>query len=215
MDFRELLRIPNLLSLSRIPLAFAVWYFVRFEDSTSIIIAASLLTIAGITDGLDGYLARKQGRITKLGIALDPIADKIFAIILVFALIVHRDFPVWLAVAVVGRDLLILVGGLFLSREKRVSLPSNMTGKYAFGMVSVLIASYVIQYPFGITIGTPIVVVLLTASTIGYARVFYLVSRDRPVPPYEETPVRRILRLGFLYGFSAVYLVKLYLDLLR
>ncbi len=215
MDFRELGRLPNLLSLSRIPLSFAVWYFVRFEDSTSIIIAASLLTLAGMTDGLDGYFARRQGQITKLGIALDPIADKFFAIILVFALIVHRDFPVWLATAVVGRDLLILIGGLFLSKDKRVSLPSNMTGKYAFGMISVLIASYVIQYPFGIAIVTPIVVVLLAASTIGYARVFYLVSHDRPVPPYEETSIRRVLRLGFLYGFSVVYLVKLYLDLLR
>ncbi len=215
MSARELLHLPNLMSLSRVPLALAAGYFLWRDDGSATLIAAVLLTVAGITDGLDGYLARRRGQITQLGIALDPIADKIFAIILVVCLILFRDFPLWLAAVVIGRDLLILLGGLFLIDKRRISLPSNLTGKYAFAWMVVLLASYVTRFEFGIALLTPMVVVLMAASTVGYARVFFLVRKGIPPLAFVDRPWTRIVRLSFVGIVSAVFLVRFYLDVLR
>jgi len=215
VNFRELLQLPNLMSLLRIPLAAAVGYFLWRDDGLSILIAAVLLTVAGITDGLDGYLARRRGQITQLGIALDPICDKIFAIILVICLIWFRDFPIWLAVVVVARDLLILAGGMFLIDRRKVSLPSNLTGKHAFAWLAVLLASYVTRFEFGIALITPIVVILLAASTVAYARVFYIVRKGMPPLAFVDRSWTRIARLSYVWIVSAVYLIRFYLDVLR
>jgi len=211
----ELLQLPNLLSLSRVPLALAAGYFLWRDDGVSTLIAAVILTVAGITDGLDGYLARRRGQITRLGIALDPIADKIFAIILVVCLILFRGFPVWLAAVVVGRDLLIMLGGLFLIDKRDVTLPSNLTGKHAFAWLIVLLASYLTRFEFGIDLMTPLVVVLLIASTFAYARVFYYVRKGRPAPVFKDCPWTKITRVILVWLVSIVYLVRFYLDVLR
>lgn len=211
----ELTQLPNLLSLSRIPLAGAIGYFLWQGDGTSTLVATVLLVVAGITDGLDGYFARRSGQVTELGIALDPIADKIFAVILVICLIWFRDFPIWLAAAVVGRDLLILLGGLFLIDRKNVSLPSNLTGKYAFAWLAVLLASYVTRFEFGIRLLTPIVVILLVASTIGYARVFYFIRQGASPPVFKDRPWTRAIRLSLVVILSAMYLVRFYQDVIR
>ena len=91
------LQIPNLVSLSRIAMVPFLGYYLARGDDRSTLICAILMIVAGITDGLDGYLARRLGQISKLGIALDPVADKIFAGALVLLLIFYRDFPIWLA----------------------------------------------------------------------------------------------------------------------
>ena len=215
MNLQEFVQLPNLLSLSRIPLAALAMYFLAQSDAYSAITAVTVLTVAGITDGLDGYLARRRGQVTPLGVALDPIADKLFAIILVAGLIMYRDFPVWMAAAIVGRDLLILGGGLLISRNRAISLPSNLTGKYAFAATVVLLVSYVIRYEFGIQIMTVFTVVLLAASLVSYTRVFVLVRRGGAVSGFEDTAITRNLRRGATWLVSAVYVVKLYLDLLR
>lgn len=214
MNFRELLHLPNLLSLSRIPLGLATGYFLWRDDGRSTLIAAVLVTLAGITDGLDGYLARRRGQITQLGIALDPIADKFFAGILVVCLIWFRGFPIWLAAAVIGRDLLIMLGGLFLIDQQKVSLPSNLTGKHAFAWLAVLLASYVTKFEFGIELITPLVVLLLAASTIGYIRVFYLVRKGVKPEPFVDKPWTKITRLTYVLAVSAVYLFRFYTDVL-
>ena len=118
MDYRNLGRLPNLLSLSRVVLAPVIWYFLRLDTPGATATAAGLVILAGVTDGLDGYLARKMGGVTRLGIALDPIADKLFALLLVMGLILYRGFPIWLAAAVVARDAIILIGGLLLTRGR-------------------------------------------------------------------------------------------------
>jgi len=212
---RELLLLPNLVSLVRIPIAFAMVYCISREGASAIIAAAILMILAGVSDALDGYLARRLGQVTPLGIALDPIADKIFAGILVLGLIVYREFPVWLALAIVGRDLLILIVGLIIMRGKRLSLPSNLTGKYAFGAVAVLIAGYVIRFPFGITMVTPIALILLLASFLSYARVAVKAMRGQPTPAFRDRQSYRLVRSILAWGLSFVWLAALYLHLVE
>ncbi len=208
------LQIPNLVSLSRVVLTPFVGYFLARGDNQSTLICVVLLLIAGITDGLDGYLARRLNQVSKLGIALDPVADKVFAGVLVVLLILYRDFPIWLAVAIIGRDLLILIAGSILLRGQKLVIPSNITGKYAFGVMAFLLGSYVIRFEFGIILTTWVTVALLILSTIIYARVFLRASRGRPQPDFVDKLLYKVLRIGASLVALAVFLYRMVVDLL-
>ena len=96
---------PNSLTLLRIffvPLLVAL--LLTKGQSLDLWAAGVLLAAAG-TDFLDGYLARKHGQITALGILLDPIADKLLVCSALIALVELRLIPAWIVVIIVGREL--------------------------------------------------------------------------------------------------------------
>jgi CDP-diacylglycerol---glycerol-3-phosphate 3-phosphatidyltransferase len=73
------------------------------------IIASLVFILASITDGLDGYLARRRGQITTMGILLDPLADKLMVTAAYIILVAYnpRVVPPWIAVVVIGREFLV------------------------------------------------------------------------------------------------------------
>ncbi len=215
MKLRELLQIPNLLSLSRIPLGIVAVIGLSQEGPTALIFTVGVVIIAGLSDGLDGALARRQNRVTALGITLDPVADKVFAGLLVLGLIFYRDFPVWMAAAIIGRDLLILGGGIILTTGRHISLPSNLPGKYCFAAIVILLGSYILRFDFGITLMTIITLILLIVSLAAYARVFYLTMRGKIVPAFRDSRWKKTIRTGLVVLVSAVYAVRYFLDVMR
>ena len=174
-----------------------------------------LMVVAGITDGLDGYLARRWKQTGRLGTALDPIADKLFAALLVICLIIHRDFPIWLASVIVGRDLLIMGLGMLLLGGRNISLPSNLTGKYAFTAIVALLSSYVIRFEFGIMLTTWTTLILIAASLYGYGKVFVLVKRGKPAPEFADKKSLMTIRIAATTVYTIIFFYKLYVDLLR
>ena len=102
--------IPNLLCVLRIFLTVPVgWGIVtgRYE------LALALFFVAGFTDGLDGYLAKRFGWQSRLGGMLDPAADKLLLVTAFVTLWLAGYVPGWLLVAVVARDLVIVLGAGF------------------------------------------------------------------------------------------------------
>lgn len=196
MNTSELLLIPNLLSLSRIALTPVVGYFLWRNDSASTVVCLVLLAIAALTDALDGWAARKMGKITQLGLILDPLADKIFAALLIVELILFRDFPVWLASAIIGRDLLILAAGMIILDKRKVAVGSTLTGKYAFFSIVILIGCSVIRFDSGVKIVAVFTLLLLVASLLIYARVFFAQVRGRTIPPFVDRPRYQIMRIS-------------------
>src|SRR6202166_4095916 len=73
------------------------------------ILASVLFVLASITDGVDGYLARKRGQITTMGMLLDPLADKIMVTAALIALVAYNPpvVKVWIAVVIIAREFLI------------------------------------------------------------------------------------------------------------
>ena len=214
-NMREYFLLPNLLSLSRVVLAPVIWYLLWLDTTTATVLAGLTIIVAGVTDGLDGYLARRMNQVSGLGIALDPICDKVFAIILAVGLILYRSFPLWLAIAIVARDLLILVGGLYLKRGRALNLPSNLTGKWAFAAVAVLLGAYVIRFEFSIALMTPLVVIMLAASLVSYGRVFAVVKSGAEPKPFRDGPGWRIFRYSVLAAASVAHAVMFYVEFLR
>jgi len=209
------LTVPNLFSLARIFLTPFVAYFLALDTPTGTIACIVIFVIAAVTDWLDGYTARRRGEITRLGIALDPIADKVFAGVTVILLVFYRDLPIWLAALILGRDLLIMAAAAILLRGRTITLPSNLTGKYTFTMIAILLASHVVRFEWGITVYTWATVAFIALSLAVYTRTFLLVRKGEPVPKFEDKPHWHYLRTGAVLIAAAWYLIRFYLDVLR
>jgi len=104
-----LLTLPNAISFARLcAVPLAVYLVLEAEWAAAFAIFAA----AGISDAIDGWLARRMGG-TALGAALDPLADKMLMVGMYLTLAAMRQLPLWLAILVVFRDVMI-VGGLLL-----------------------------------------------------------------------------------------------------
>ena len=107
--FIALRHLPNLLTMARI---FLVPWIVIDLLNYHYDRALALLLLAGLSDALDGYLARRFGWQTRLGGLLDPLADKLLFMALFFTFGWMGDLPLWLVLLALGRDVLILGGAL-------------------------------------------------------------------------------------------------------
>jgi cardiolipin synthase len=111
---RSPITVPNLLSLLRMGLT---PLFIISVVNAQPVAALSIFAIAGITDALDGYIARTYGQQSRLGAYLDPIADKLllmsaYVVLAIPGLHHGAPIPVWVTVLVLARDLLILTFAL-------------------------------------------------------------------------------------------------------
>jgi cardiolipin synthase len=106
------MNIPNLLSLLRIILVPVIIIFLIQDSYAKALIA---FTAAGLTDALDGTLARLMNQQTELGAFLDPLADKILLSTSFISLSIFGLIPGWLTVIVISRDFIILLGIIILS----------------------------------------------------------------------------------------------------
>jgi len=108
---RLFLSIPNLITLGRILLVpIVVWAMA----SGAMWIAFVLFLVAGVSDAVDGFLAKRFNMTTELGAYLDPLADKALIVSIYLTLGINHYIPSWLVILVVSRDILI-VGGIILS----------------------------------------------------------------------------------------------------
>ncbi len=125
--------LPNILTLSRIfavPILVALLWYPGWQ--LGYLLAFALYCLMGITDYFDGYLARAQGTVSKLGVFLDPIADKIMVAAVIIMLVATHDIAGWhviAAIIILLRE--IAVSGLreFLA-QLRVSMPVTKLAKW-------------------------------------------------------------------------------------
>ena len=101
--------IPNLVTLLRVILVPVIFWLLL---NGSIRSAFILFCVAGISDAVDGFLAKRFGLQTELGAYLDPLADKLLIVSIYIALGALKVLPSWLVIAVVSRDILIVVAVL-------------------------------------------------------------------------------------------------------
>jgi cardiolipin synthase (CMP-forming) len=159
---------PNFLTIARILLVpFVVWSLLHGDY----VLAFVSFVVAGITDGLDGFLARRYGLHTELGAYLDPLADKTLMVAIYVTLAVLQLLPGWLAIIVVTRDVLI-VGAVLLSRyvDKPVNIRPVFVSK-ANTAVQIVFAAGVLAslasgaHSEGFLIGASILVAALTLTS--------------------------------------------------
>lgn len=101
--------IPNFITLARVLSVPVIFYLLINDNSRA---AFYVFVLAGVSDAVDGYLAKRFNWTTELGAYLDPLADKALIVSIYIALGVSREIPLWLVIAVVSRDILILLAVL-------------------------------------------------------------------------------------------------------
>ncbi|HUN66933.1 MAG TPA: CDP-alcohol phosphatidyltransferase family protein [Bacteroidota bacterium] len=135
--------ISNVLSLLRLILVLPVWLLLRSDAEEARLAALGLMVAAAATDLLDGWLARKLGQVTETGKILDPLADKLAIGVVCAALAARGIVPAWFFLAVIVRDVLILLGGIYVRKTRGLLLQSNYPGKWAAAAVTVYLVERV------------------------------------------------------------------------
>ena len=154
----RILTVPNILSLIRLALV-PVLLVLLLEGLDAL--ALLLLVVAGITDYLDGLLARRLNQVSRLGQLLDPAADRLFIFATSVGLAVRGVVPWWLVVIVVGRDVMLLVLGVILANYGYGPLPVHHLGK---------LATFCLFYGLPILmVGQAFPVTLVVAEPLGWA----------------------------------------------
>ena len=117
--------VPNILTIIRFLLIPIIVIFAFQNDYISTII---VLTISGLTDVLDGYIARKYNFISNFGKLMDPLADKMTQVALLGTLAIQKIIPVWIIVVVIIKEFLMVSGASFLYGKELV-VSSKWYGK--------------------------------------------------------------------------------------
>ncbi|MFC7440040.1 CDP-alcohol phosphatidyltransferase family protein [Laceyella putida] len=123
------MNLPNLLTMVRfflIPTYLAVY----FSDMAGRMFwALGIILLAGLTDVVDGYLARKTQQITQLGVMLDPLADKLMMLAVFLSLLISGKISVGAALAIFLRDVAMIVYSAIFHLRGKKTLPANFFGK--------------------------------------------------------------------------------------
>jgi len=131
--------IPNIISFIRLIIApIVLWLLIQKNYSLALI----LFIIAGVSDLIDGYIARKWNQRSTLGAYLDPLADKLLVVLCVGYFVVIGDAPWWWLAIIFLRDTLLAVGVLLLKNlHAPVEIFPTQFGKWAtaFNMVAIVV----------------------------------------------------------------------------
>lgn len=182
--------IPNILSVCRILLIPAfLWVYLTAGEQKGFLLAACILLVSGLTDLLDGWIARRFNMITALGRVLDPLADKLTQAAVCIALAIRYPQLTFLLVVFVIKELLMLIGGFKLLRKNRDITGSRWFGKlYTFVFYAVTL--FVVGHQ-GLSERTVFWLLVITAgfmvfSFVMYVPVFLHLNRKAPVSGEQE-----------------------------
>lgn len=169
--------ISNSFSFLRLLLAIPIAYCIYVDNYILLFV---LIFLAVITDFLDGFFARKLDQITELGKILDPLADKSVIIIGTIAIILKGLIPSWLSFAIITRDLLILLGGIWFKNKYKKTLTANMLGKITVNVVGLsLFLSIFYNKDWVIYIHYLSLIMLITSFISYFRRMLFYIKQAR------------------------------------
>ena len=182
----RIVTVPNLLTIFRmvlIPVFASLLFYQKF------VLALVVFVIAGITDGLDGLLARRFDQKSQLGTILDPIADKMMLVTSFVVLSMksvfpqpvpsHLPIPFWVTIAVISRDVFILVGAAAINivtgfRGFRPSWLGKINTTVQIGAIAAIMFAASVPYGTGYYLPTIYTTVFTLAVLSGVHYVFFV-----------------------------------------
>lgn len=161
------MNLPNTITTLRfllIPLFVGV-FFSSLEKS--LLYSILIFLLAGVTDILDGYIARKYNIITKWGQAMDPLADKLMQLTVLICFTIKQLIPLWVIIIYGAKELLMILGGvlLYTKKDKKV-LPANSYGKVA----TVIFYIAILAIAFGFTYGKLLITIAVLFTLYAFVR---------------------------------------------
>jgi len=167
--------VSNMVSILRLVLTVPlVWYLWNGQREMAIVVTL----IAAASDWADGRLARATGTVSEWGKILDPVADKVLIGAVVIVMTIQHMLPMWFVVAVVVRDVVILLGGIYAQRKANTILPSLFVGKLAVSAIALSGAFGIMQWNLALQISIGVSCVLMTLSLWQYTERLHGILRQ-------------------------------------
>ena len=141
MSLKDLFLLPNLITLSRLFVSIYLFNqhsFLEFSTLNLVLIIAFI----GISDSIDGIVARKFNLVTRLGTILDPVCDRIVFVLLILWLL--NIFPLWFFYGILIREVLVMLGSLYVLLNTKTLKVSNF-GKFGTVLIFFSICFFVIN----------------------------------------------------------------------
>ncbi len=197
------MNLPNRLTLARIILipVFMVFLLLRLPKGQEFFysqsfVAAAIFLLASLTDGLDGYVARKRKQVTRLGQFMDPLADKLLVSAALISLVELQLVPAWIAWVIISREFAV-TGLRAIAAADQVVIPASKLGKVKTVTQIIAISAYLLHdWPLSL-IG-----IRLSGWFIYVALVFTVISgldyliKGRKFLRSAEKPKRRKFRFS-------------------
>lgn len=138
--------IPNIITLTRILMLIPIVYLLHEGTPQSFLWAFILLIFAYFTDMLDGMVARLTKQVSKVGMILDPVSDKLLAITISSALFMLGKLPFYFFILIVLREVGITVGAFYSITTKRIITLPSIWGKIHTFVFGIVISCYPLKY---------------------------------------------------------------------
>ncbi len=177
----EIFTVANFFSFLRILLTPIFLYFLFNNQPYFEIYALFVFIIASITDAYDGYFARKYKTVSKFGIFLDPLADKVLMLATFLSFVFLGIIPLWMVIVIFLRDLMITVLRIYFN-SKNKSMETRVTAKIKTGL----------------QIGVAIFILV------------YIVTQRLPILDIIKTPVEHFLVSGYHGIYILMLLITLF-----
>lgn len=165
------MNIPNILSVFRL---FLIPVFVVLFFTGNYMIAAGIFLLAGFTDILDGYIARKYDLITDIGKVLDPLADKLMQVTVVTCMVIRGFLPLWFLIVILVKEFSMIIASAFLYKRE-VVVQASWYGKVATALFYVIVVS-IIFFKDQISQTLLSIMMILVILVLMYAFIRYVVS---------------------------------------
>jgi CDP-diacylglycerol--glycerol-3-phosphate 3-phosphatidyltransferase len=157
--------LANKITLSRIFLLPVFLFFILENIPYGTFIAAVVFVLAAATDGLDGYVARKQKQVTTLGKLLDPLADKLLVMSALVSLVAKAALPAWIAIVIIARELAVTGLRSVAAAEGRVIAASRFAKVKTVTQIIAIVGVMIDNYPFSV-IGFPFTTLMLYVAVV-------------------------------------------------
>ena len=157
MNIKDIFLLPNLITLFRFFSAFYLFFYYSPQDF-KVSILVLIIAIIGLSDSLDGIVARRYNLVSELGVILDPLTDRVVFIVLLFWLNVF--IPNNLIYAILLREFLVLVGSLYVL-IKGLKINVSNKGKFATVLLFINICLYVINSSMSIPFLNQLTVIVI------------------------------------------------------
>jgi len=184
----KLKHIPNILSVIRICLIFVFVY--AFFALNNLYVALFIFLLAGATDIVDGFLARRYNWITKIGKLLDPLADKLMQCTALICLWIKGLIPWWFATPFFVKEGVMLLLGLIVIKRRDVAVVSKWYGKFAVCLfyatvaVSIIFEEFLAGHKLVATIIFIPAIACAIAAFVAYIKHYAYLKKEKPQHGY-------------------------------
>ncbi|WML36411.1 CDP-diacylglycerol--glycerol-3-phosphate 3-phosphatidyltransferase [Clostridium sp. OS1-26] len=180
------MNLPNILTLFRL-LLIPVFILLFFSNvPNNLFYSIFVFLAAGLTDILDGYLARKYSLITKLGIVLDPLADKLMILTVLSCLVIKNYVSLWILIIISIKEVSMIFFGIILYNKNTV-IPSNKFGK----LTTILFYLSIFTLTINIKLGTYLIYLSVISALIAFVNYFILYYKNKQLLGHNDKNVQK------------------------